>query len=211
MNCHACRRAVFQTGMTLLACALVLFGVALLASASLRSQQDSISLTYSAIDRLLAQQAADSALRDAAMSLSMIPTNGVMVQVQGAHQLGDITGEHFPYGGPAQSCAAPEYFLEILPQSGSADAKSQEAAAPYHYRVTATGWGLSQATKVVLQAEFEAQACATARDSDARDKQGNSRNGMDNREQNDEPASGPSNADCVPFVRRIAWRIMSAT
>jgi hypothetical protein len=42
--------------MTLLACSLVLLGVAMLASASLRSLQDDVSLTYSTIDRLLAQR-----------------------------------------------------------------------------------------------------------------------------------------------------------
>ena len=133
------------------------------------------------------------------------------MQTQGSHHFGDVTGENFPYGGPVQSCAAPEYVLEIIPQSGSADATPHEAVAPYRFRVTATGRGLSQATKAVLQAEFEAKSCATVRDRDALNKRDNARNGLENGEQNDETASGPPDADCVPYVRRIAWRIMRAT
>jgi Tfp pilus assembly protein PilX len=182
--------------MTLLTCSLVLFGVALLASASLRSQQDGISLTYSNIDRLLAQQAAESALRDAAVSLTMIPEDGAIGQALGSHRLGDITGEHFPYGGPGQSCAAPEYFLEPLSQSGSADTTQHEPVAPSRYRVTATGKGISQATMVLLEAEFEALTCGAVQGSGA---------------QTDDQATGLPDAECTPRVRRLAWRLLRAS
>ncbi len=185
-----------QSGMTLLACSLVLFGVALLASASLRSQQDGISLAYSTIDRLLAQQAAESALRDASASLATIPKNGAIVQAPGSYHLGDITGGHFPYGGPGQSCAAPEYFLELLSQPGSGVATQHEAADSYRYRVTATGKGLSQSTMVVLQAEFQARICNAVQDSGA---------------QNDDQAAGQSDAECIPHVQRISWRLLRAS
>ena len=197
--------------MTLLACSLVLFGVALLASASLRSQQDSISLTYSIIDRLLAQHAAESALRDAAMSLTMMQRNGVIVQAQGLHHFGDITGEHFPYGSPGQSCAVPEYFLELLSQPAGADTTQNKVSDSCRYRVTATGKGLSQATTVTLQAEFEAQMCNVTQDSGEKENQSNPRKSMGSGAQKDEQAAGQRDAGCIPNVRRVTWRLLRAT
>jgi len=210
VNWHWSDRTSLQSGMTLLACSMVLFGVALLASASLRSQQDNISLTYSAVDRLIAQQAADSALQDAAMSLSITPPDDATISTQGSHHFGDITGQHFPFGGPAQSCAAPEYLIEPLAHSGNAGAP-QDEAVPYRYRVTATGLGLSRATSVVLQAEFEVQACTVPKNEDANDKQGESQNSMGNAVQSAEPASGQRDTNCNPYVRRLAWRMLRTT
>jgi Tfp pilus assembly protein PilX len=189
--------------MTLLACSLVLLGVAMLASASLRSIQDDVSLTYSTIDRLLAQQAAEAALQDAAVTLSMIPKSLTILQAQGSHYLGEITGERFAQGGPMQSCSAPEYFLEILPQASSIDPIQTEVSSPHRYRVTAKGKGLSEATVVVLRAEFEMQPCAIEKISMAKDVQHSA--------QKEEQTSDQLDTECIPRVRRLAWRVSHAS
>ncbi len=219
MSRHPLRARAQHKGMTLLACSLVLLGVAMLASASLRSIQDDVSLTYSTIDRLLAQQAAEAALQDAAATLSMIPKNLTIVQAQGSHQLGEITGERFAQGGPMQSCSAPEYFLEILPQASSINPTQAEASSPHRYRVTAKGKGLSEATVVVLRAEFETQTCAVEKISMAKDTQrdiqnvpqNDPQNGVQYSMQKEEQASDQIDTECIPQVRRLAWRMLYAS
>ena len=219
MSRHPLRARAQHKGMTLLACSLVLLGVAMLASASLRSIQDDVSLTYSTIDRLLAQQAAEAALQDAAATLSMIPKNLTIVQAQGSHQLGEITGERFAQGGPMQSCSAPEYFLEILPQASSINPIQAEASSPHRYRVTAKGKGLSEATVVVLRAEFETQTCAVEKISMAKDTQpdiqnvpqNDLQNGVQYSMQKEEQASDQIDTECIPQVRRLAWRMLYAS
>ena len=219
MSRYPLRARAQHKGMTLLACSLVLLGVAMLASASLRSIQDDVSLTYSTIDRLLAQQAAEAALKDAAATLSMIPKNLTIVQAQGSHQLGEITGERFAQGGPMQSCSAPEYFLEILPQASSINPIQAEASSPHRYRVTAKGKGLSEATVVVLRAEFETQTCAVEKISMAKDTQpdiqnvpqNDLQNGVQYSMQKEEQASDQIDTECIPQVRRLAWRMLYAS
>lgn len=227
MSRHPLRARAQHKGMTLLACSLVLLGVAMLASASLRSIQDDVSLTYSTIDRLLAQQAAEAALQDAAATLSMIPENLTIVQAQGSHHLGEITGERFAQGGPMQSCSAPEYFLEILPQASGIDPIQAEASFPHRYRVTAKGKGLSEATVVVLRAEFETQTCDVEKISMAKDVQRDIQNVPQNAPQNapqtglqsgvqysmqkEEQASHQLEKECIPQVRRLAWRMLYAS
>ena len=227
MSRHPLRARAQHKGMTLLACSLVLLGVAMLASASLRSIQDDVSLTYSTIDRLLAQQAAEAALQDAAATLSMIPENLTILQAQGSHHLGEITGERFAQGGPMQSCSAPEYFLEILPQASGIDPIQAEASFPHRYRVTAKGKGLSEATVVVLRAEFEAQTCAVEKIGMAKDVQRDIQNvpqtapqtapqtglqsGVQYSMQKEEQASHQLEKECIPQVRRLAWRMLYAS
>jgi Tfp pilus assembly protein PilX len=232
---HPLRARAQHKGMTLLACSLVLLGVAMLASASLRSIQDDVSLTYSTVDRLLAQQAAEAALQDAAATLSMIPENLTIVQAQGSHHLGEITGERFAKGGPMQSCSAPEYFLEILPKASGIDPIQAEASFPHRYRVTAKGKGLSEATVVVLRAEFETQTCAVEKIGMAKDVQRDIQNVPQNVPQNapqnapqtglqsglqsgvqysmqkEEQASHQLEKECIPQVRRLAWRMLYAS
>ena len=203
MSCHPLRTPALDKGMTLLACSLVLLGVAMLASASLRSIHDDVSLTYSTIDRLLAQQAAEAALQDAAVTLSMIPKSLTILQAQGSHYLGEITGERFAQGGPMQSCSAPEYFLEILPQASSIDPIQPEVSSPHRYRVTAKGKGLSDATVVVLWAEFEIQPCAIEKISMAKDVQHSA--------QKEKQVSYQLDTECIPQVRRLAWRMSHAS
>jgi len=203
VSCHPLRTPALDKGMTLLACSLVLLGVAMLASASLRSIQDDVSLTYSTIDRLLAQQAAEAALQDAAVTLSMIPKSLTILQAQGSHYLGEITGERFAQGGPMQSCSAPEYFLEMLPQASSIDPIQPEVSSPHRYRVTAKGKGLSEATVVVLRAEFEMQPCAIEKISISKDAQHSA--------QKEEQTSDQLDTECIPRVRRLAWRVSHAS
>jgi len=202
--------------MTLLSCSLVLMGVAMLASALLRSSQDDVSLTYSTIDRLLAQQAAEAALRDAAATLSMMSQNLTIAQAKGLHHLGDITGDRFAQGGPMQSSAPPEYFLEMMPYSSNADPMQTEGSSPHRYRVTAKGIGLSEMTTVVLQAEFEAQTCTVEKiditkdvHNDVKnDTQNSSQNGTQYLGQGDKKTAEKIDTECIPYVRRLAWRIL---
>jgi len=209
---HHLQPVTRHSGMTLFACSLVLLGVAMLASAALRSLQDDVSLTYSTIDRLLAQHAAEAALRDAAATLPMIPKQLTMVQAQGSHHLGDITGERFAQGGPMQSCALPEYLLEMLPQPPNADPMQTAESSPHRYRVTAKGKGISETTTVILQAEFEAQICAREKNDIAKDVQNGRPNDLQNSVQssgkNDEKISEQIDAKCIPHVRRLAWRML---
>jgi hypothetical protein len=116
--------------------------------------------------------------------LLMIPKDLTIVQAQGSHYLGDITGERFAKGGPMQSCAAPEYFLEILPLASSIDPIQPKVSSPHRYRVTAKGKGLSEATVVVLRADFEAQTCAVEKISMAKDAQRDIQNDQQNGQQN---------------------------
>lgn len=212
MSRHHWRPVARHSGMTLFSCSLVLFGVAMLASAALRSLQDDVSLSHSTIDRLLAQHAAEAALSDAAITLPMIPKNLTIVQAQGAHHLGDITGERFAQGGPMQSRGIPEYFLEMLPQPSNADPMQAESSSAHRYRITAKGKGLSETTMVVLQAEFETQTCTLEKNDIAKDVQ----NGRQNSEQSsaqrsvqhDEASSEQPDAECIPHVRRLAWRVL---
>jgi Tfp pilus assembly protein PilX len=201
--------------MALIACSLVLLGVAMLASASLLSLQDDVSLTYSTIDRMLAQHAAEAALQDAAATLSMIPKNLTIVQAQGSHQLGDITGERFAQGGPLQSCSVPEYFLEILTQASSIETIQPEMSPLHRYRVTAKGKGLSEATEVVLRAEFEMQTCVVKKISIAKDSQrylqSDQQNGVQYSAQKEEKFSDQLDTECIPQVRRLAWRMLHAS
>ena len=198
--------------MTLFACSLVLLGVAMLASAALRSLQDDVSLTYSTIDRVLAQHAAEAALRDAAATLAMIPKNLTIVQAQGSHHLGDITGERFAQGGPMQSCAIPEYVLEMLPQLPNADPIETAESSPHRYRVTAKGKGISETTTVILQAEFETQTCTREKNDIAKDVQNGHQNDLQNSVQSsgksDEKISERPDTECIPQVRRLAWRML---
>lgn len=216
MNRHVLRSVSQQSGMTLLSCSLVLLGVAMLVSASLRSSQDNISLTYSTIDRLLAQQAAETALSDAAATLLMIPQNLTTAQAQGSHHLGDITGQRFAQGGAMQSSAAPEYFLETLPYLSSADPSQPDVSSPHRYRVTAKGIGLSEMTTVVLQAEFETQTCTVEKIDTAKDTQNDLKNDLQNSlqkgtqggVQSDNKISAQIDTACIPYVRRLAWRML---
>ena len=194
--------------MALLACSLVLLGVALLTTASLRTLQDEISLNYSATDRLLAQQAAEAALHDAGNALRMIPHHVTIAQAQGVHRLGDITGAHFAQGGPVQSCGTPEYVLEMLPQSASTNSTQPEESSPRRYRVTAKGRGLREATLVLLQAEFETQTCAAKKIDMTKDMTKDMTREGNNSMQNNEAVIEQVDPDCVPRVRRLAWRML---
>ena len=212
MSRHHLQPVTRPSGMTLFACSLVLLGVAMLASAALRSLQDDVSLTYSAIDRVLAQHAAEAALRDAAATLAMIPKNLTIVQAQGSHHLGDITGERFAQGGPMQSCATPEYVLEMLPQPPNADPMQTAESSPHRYRVTAKGKGISETTTVILQAEFETQTCTREKNDIAKDGQNGRQNDLQNSVQSsgksDEKISERPDTECIPQVRRLAWRML---
>ena len=235
MNGHPLRPAALHSGMTLVACSLLLLGVAVLASASLRSLQDDVSLTYNNIDHLLAQHAAEIALRDAATTLSMIPKDLTIGQALGSHHLGDITGDYFARGGRMQSCAVPEYFLEMISAPASANPTQPDASTSHRYRVTATGKGLSETTLVRLQAEFEVQTCSVekidreknSQTDDKNDTQNETqnevqnemkhemknemKNGMQSNRQNDEKISGQLDTACIPHVRRLAWRMLHAS
>jgi hypothetical protein len=109
----------------------------------------------------------------------------------------------------------------------------------HRYRVTAKGKGLSEATVVVLRADFEAQTCAVEKLSMAkdaqRDIQNDQQNGRQNDRQNDlqndlknglqngfqndlqngvqkeEKISDQLGTECIPQVRRLAWRMLYAS
>lgn len=201
-----------ESGSTLVACVLVMFGAALLTSSALRSLEDRISLSHSAIDRRVAQHAAEAALQDAALTLTMIPAQWSLAEVQGAHRIGEMTGETYAYGGYMQPSAPPQYALEIIskPDIGTI------------YRVTAQGKGHSDSTVVILQADFAVQFCKT--DSEALQnpvpdaEQGTGQNAGQTAVQNavqSEGSDAVQNAGkdpdvkrsaCVPVVRRLAWR-----
>lgn len=207
-----------HSGIALLACSLVLLGVAILASASLRVLQDDVGLTYSAIDRLLAQRAAEAALQDAARAISMTSLDSTIVQVQGSHHLGDITGERFAHGGSLQSCCTPEYFIEALSQPSSTDPVQLGASYLHRYRVNARGKGLSAAITVVLQAEFEAQTCVVPELGMEKDEQKNRQNDFQtilqnstqSSLQNDGKITDQPTTKCTPYVRQLAWRVLLA-
>jgi Tfp pilus assembly protein PilX len=224
--------------VTLIACALMMFGVAMLTSAALRSLEDGISLTHNAVDRGLAQQAADTALHDAAMTLAMIPDQLTVAEAQGMHRIGDMTGETYAYGGYLQPGAPPAYVVEIISQSGNVNQLLAGSAPPDIYRVTAYGQGRSDSTRIILQADFAVQLCKT--DSDALQNpsqeasQGAEQNAGESTGQNagQSTASGtsqsagqsagqtaaqgagedavPRRAACVRGVRRLAWRMLQA-
>ena len=219
MSRHFLRSFSRHSGIALLACSLVLLGVAILASASLRVLQDDVGLTYSTIDRLLAHRAAEAALQDAARVLSMASQDSTIVEVRGSHHLGDITGKRFAHGGSLQSCCTPEYFIEVLSQSSSADPVQWGASYPHRYRVNARGRGLSAAITVVLQAEFEAQTCVVPELEVEKDEQKNSQNDVQTSLQNSTQTSLqndgkiPDQPDtkCIPYVRQLAWRVLLAS
>lgn len=154
-----------QSGATLIACALMMFGVAMLTSAALRSLEDGISLTHNAVDRGLAQEAADTALHDAAMTLAMIPDQLTVAKAQGRHRIGELTGETYAYGGYLQPGAPPTYVVEMISQSGTVNHSTAGSTPPDIYRVTAYGQGRSDSTSIILQADFAVQLCKS--DSDA--------------------------------------------
>jgi Tfp pilus assembly protein PilX len=154
-----------QSGATLITCALMMFGVAMLTSAALRSLEDGISLTHNTVDRGLAQEAADTALHDAAMTLAMTPHQRTVAEVEGAHRIGEITGLSYAYGGYLQPGAPPTYVVEMISQSGTVNHSPAGSTPPDIYRVTAYGQGRSDSTRIILQADFAVQLCKS--DSDA--------------------------------------------
>lgn len=159
-----CARSPAQSGTTLIACVLVMFGVAMLISAALRSLEDGISLTHNAVDRRLAQRAADAALHDAALMLMKVPDQISVAEAEGAHRIGELTGETYAYGGHLQPIAPPDYVLEVI-ASSDADDRVRSVSTPFDiYRVTAQGKGRRDSTAVILQADFALQRCKTGSD-----------------------------------------------
>lgn len=183
-----------EAGITLCVCSVILFGVALLISASLRSLDDSISLAHGYRDRQVAQQAADAALDDGAKSLLLIGDPLTADQVQGAHAMGALTGETFPHGGHLQSRELPAYVLERLSSPSSGGSTPDGVPSPEIYRITARGTGYSAQTKMTLQAEFEWRPCPTRLGDDA----GSSQDGSAHR------------SACVPDVRQLSRRQLSS-
>jgi hypothetical protein len=86
---------------------------------------------------------------------------------------------------------------------------------PHRYRVTAKGKGLSEATVVVLRAEFEMQTCVGEKISVAKDTQRDIQNdqqyGAQYSAQKEEKISGQLDTECIPQVRRLAWRMLHAS
>jgi Tfp pilus assembly protein PilX len=223
-----------QSGATLIACALMMFGVAMLTSAALRSLEDGISLTHNAVDRGLAQEAADTALHDAAMTLAMIPDQLTVAKAQGTHRIGELTGETYAYGGYLQPGAPPTYVVEMISQSGTVNHSPAGSTPPDIYRVTAYGQGRSDSTSIILQADFAVQFCKS--DSDALQNpvqepeqgaeqnagkstaQSTAQNTLHNAGHGAAQSAGQSagegadlkRAVCVPGVRRLAWRMLQS-
>lgn len=227
-----------QSGATLIACALMIFGVAMLTSAALRSLEDGISLTHNAVDRGLAHEAADTALHDAAMTLAMIPDRLTVAEVQGTHRIGELTGETYAYGGYLQPGAPPTYVVEMISQSGTVNHSPAGSTPPDMYRVTAYGQGRSDSTSIILQADFAVQLCNSDRDAlqnpvqepEQGAEQNAGKSTAENTAQNT-PHNTPHNAGhgavqstgqsagedadlkravCVPGVRRLAWRMLQS-
>lgn len=213
------RSVAIQSGSTLFACSLVMLGVALLTSASLRSLEDGISLTHNAIDRRLAQRSAEAALHDAAMMLAMVPDQLSIVQALGAHRIGEITGAYFPFGGYLQSSELPAYVLEELPQPDIVNHAQAGNPPPDIYRVTARGKGRNDLTTVILQADFALQLCKTGRGVLQNPVQETEQKTEQNTEQDIRQDIGQDigqdpqekRVKCVPGVRRLAWRLLQAT
>jgi Tfp pilus assembly protein PilX len=185
MKNHLSLPPTAQSGVTLVICSLLMLGVALLTSASLRSLHEGISLAHGNADRRLAQMAADAALHDAVTTLSMIPDQLSLAQAQGAHALGEFTGASFSHGERMRSEDTPPAVLAATP-------------APDIYRVTAWGTGRHTATTVVLQADFERQACHTAAIAMPAEVLAEAL----------ESAAPDEAAVCVPRMRQLAWRIL---
>jgi Tfp pilus assembly protein PilX len=227
-----------QSGATLISCGLMMFGVAMLTSAALRSLEDGISLTHNTVDHGLAQEAADTALHDAAMTLAMTPHQRTVAEVEGAHRIGEITGLSYAYGGYLQPGAPPTYVVEMIAQSGTVNHSPAGSTPPDIYRVTAYGQGRSDSTRIILQADFAVQLCKS--DSDA--LQNPVQEPEQGAEQNEGKSTGQSAAQktlhnaghgaaqssgqsaaqsagedadlqravCVPGVRRLAWRMLQS-
>ncbi len=123
-----------------------------------------MGVSLNAIDRLLAERAAEAALHDAAMTLTMSPDQLSVGAALGAHPFGDITGERYPHGGPFQACAPPDYAIELLTQPDLTNHAPDVSTAPAVYRVTAHGKGRSESTTVTLQADFVLHRCTTGGD-----------------------------------------------
>jgi Tfp pilus assembly protein PilX len=199
MKNHLSLPPTAQSGVTLVICSLLMLGVALLTSASLRSLHEGISLAHGNADRRLAQMAADAALHDAVTTLSMIPDQLSLAQAQGAHALGEFTGASFSHGERMRSGESPRYLLELLPRSeDTPPAVLAATPAPDIYRVTAWGTGRHTATTVVLQADFERQACHTAAIAMPAEVLAEAL----------ESAAPDEAAVCVPRMRQLAWRIL---
>jgi Tfp pilus assembly protein PilX len=212
----------------------MMFGVAMLTSAALRSLEDGISLTHNAVDRGLAQEAADTALHDAAMTLAMIPDQLTVAKAQGTHRIGELTGETYAYGGYLQPGAPPTYVVEMISQSGTVNHSPAGSTPPDIYRVTAYGQGRSDSTSIILQADFAVQFCKS--DSDALQNpvqepeqgaeqnagkstaQSTAQNTLHNAGHGAAQSAGQSagegadlkRAVCVPGVRRLAWRMLQS-
>jgi hypothetical protein len=65
---------------------------------------------------------------------------------------------------------------------------------------------------VVLQAEFETQACIVEKNDSTKDQPNDMQNGTQDGTkipvQNDGQTSDQVDTDCIPQVRRLAWRIL---
>lgn len=138
------------SGFTLLPCLILSMALLMMTLAALRFAHDFRFLITANVDRLIAKEAAEAALQDAYRHLEIGDDPLSLAGNDVVYKFGSITGDGFSYGGRMQSAASPEYQFKVIHVSGL------EGIA----RVTATGFGIFDSTRAVIQVDYVIRLCS---------------------------------------------------
>ncbi len=202
------RRRVHQ-GAALMSCALLLLVVSLMMLSSERTARQLQASAYAEADTQMARHAAEAALADGELHLALGHAPFPALCSGAGHVLGSVTGSVTSAGllssGPTGP-RPPSYSLNVLSDDG------RDGVC----RITASGTGLHETTRAMVQADIAVRHCGTtllmsASPPDGEISPSNSSPGSSElspeRSSESSPEAPPS---CVPQLRRLIWRALDA-
>ena len=136
-------------GFTMMPCVVLTSILLVMSMATLRLGHNFRILAAGYVDRSIASEAAEAALRDANQHLNIMDDSLSLSSKDVVYEFGSVTGDSFPSGGRMQSKSPPEYQLEVI------HINQHEGIV----RITATGIGLFATTRFVAQADYAIQFC----------------------------------------------------
>ena len=138
------------SGFTLLPCLVISMALLMMTLSALRFAHDFRFLVTANLDRLIAKEAAEAVLQDAYHHLEISDDPLSFAANDIVYKFDNITGYGFSYDGRMQSIAAPEYQLNVIYLYDQEDVS----------RVTATGFGMVDSTRAVIQADYVIRLCS---------------------------------------------------
>lgn len=131
-------------------CVVLMTVLVLITLATLRFTYDFQLFTNGRIDRLIAKEAAEIALRDAYAHLKTSDDPLSFSGNEVIYEYGSITGDIFPFGSRMQSIKPPEYQIEVVRTNPSEGIS----------RVTARGFGVLYTTQFIAQVDYAIRLCS---------------------------------------------------